>query len=162
MLAAATCALAIAACGSGHAAGATPVAAQADQALRYVRCLRSHGVPSFPDPSPGGRLPNVPASIDPAAPSFRFAQHACAGLMPGGSSSGSAPSSFRLRLLAVAQCMRRHGVPNFPDPTSSPPPPPPPGARTGNVIGGPGGYLQFPPPSPALTRASAACGFGIR
>ena len=151
-------AAAIAGCGSTR-----PAVVPADgQALTFVRCMRAQGVPNFPDPSPGGRLPDIPSSIDTAAPAFRSAQKACAGLMPGGSVSDSSPETESLQLLAVARCMREHGLPSFPDPTTTPPPSPPPGARTGNAMGGPGAYLQLPPPSPALTHAAAACGFGIQ
>lgn len=122
-----------------------------------------HGVPSFPDPSPDGRLPNIPQNIDTAAPAFRNAQTACAKLMPGanGSASASGNAGQNATLLAVARCIRAHGLSTFPDPTTSPPPSPRPGSRTGNVLGGPGAYLAFPPASPALTRAMAACGFRL-
>jgi hypothetical protein len=155
-------AAAIAACGAERPAPA-PTVGQVGQALTYVRCMRAQGVPDFPDPSPGGRLPNIPSSIDTVAPAFQSAQKACAGLMPGGGGSGSPADTGteRLGFLAVARCMRAHGFPNFPDPTTTPPPPPPPGADAGNVIGGPGAYLHLPPQSPALTRAVAACGFRI-
>jgi hypothetical protein len=159
-LVATTCAAAIAACGSERPAGTA--SASADQALTYVRCLRSHGVPDFPDPGPDGRLPNIPSSIDTAAPAFQSAERTCAGLAPGVGGSGSASGSFTAGLLAVARCMRAHGLPGFPDPTTTPPPAPPPGAHAGNVIGGPGAYLHLPPPSPALTHAAAACGLPIR
>ena len=101
-------------------------------------------------------------ALTPRRPRSRAAQRVCARLAPGASASGSSLEADRPRLLAVARCMREHGLPNFPDPTTTPPPSPPPGARTGNVIGGPGAYLHLPPPSPALTHACAACGFGIR
>ena len=145
----------IAACGSERPAG-TP-SATPGPALTYVRCMRAHGVPGFPDPSPGGRLPNIPSSVDTAAPAFRSAQKNCAGLMPGG--NGPLPETDRVGLLAAARCMREHGFPNLADPTTTPPPAPPPGADAGNVIGGPGAYLHLPPQSPALTHAAAACGF---
>ncbi|MGH2885665.1 MAG: hypothetical protein ACRDPA_23690 [Solirubrobacteraceae bacterium] len=153
--------LAVAACGS--TSNTSTNSAATDQALEYVRCLRSHGVTNFPDPSPGGRLPNIPQGIDTAAPAFRSAQSTCARLMPGpsGPAGASENASQNARLLAVARCIRNHGLPNFPDPTASPPPPPPPGSRTGNAIGGPGGYLAFPAASPALTHAMAACGFRL-
>jgi hypothetical protein len=152
-------AAAVSACGSERPASAPAPS----QALAYVRCMRAQGVPDFPDPSPGGRLPNIPSSIDTAAPAFQSAQKTCAGLMPGGGGSGSPAETGteRLGFLAVARCMRAHGFPNFPDPTTTPPPSQPPGADAGNVIGGPGAYLHLPPQSPALTRAVAACGFRI-
>src|SRR4029450_1655044 len=33
-----------------------PTAAQQQAMLRFARCMRSHGVPNFPDPQPGGAL----------------------------------------------------------------------------------------------------------
>lgn len=154
------CALPASACGS--AGPAITATTQGRAALEYVLCLRSHGVPGFPDPDPDGRLPNIPSDIDTTAPAFQSAQSGCARLMPGGTGARVSSTSARLGLLAVAECMRKHGLANFPDPTVSPPPAPPAGSRTGNVMGGPGGYLALPPSSPALSRAAAACGFGNR
>jgi hypothetical protein len=47
--------------------------------------------------------------------------------------------------IANAQCMRKHGVPNFPDPTFS-------GGRFNAGLGG------VDPQSPAFKQAAAACG----
>lgn len=122
--------------------------------------MRARGVPNFPDPRPGG--PSViPNSMNTQAPAFQFAQKECATFLVGGSSNGSASESSRLELLHLAQCMRLHGLPSFPDPTTSPPPAPPADSHTGNVIGIGGAYLQLPAQSPAETRAAAACGFKI-
>ncbi|HUA07126.1 MAG TPA: hypothetical protein VMB27_24680 [Solirubrobacteraceae bacterium] len=152
-------ALALPACGSaGGADNATVTASSRGAAVAYVKCLRSHGVPNFPDPASDGRLPNVPSDIDTAAPAFRSAQSACAKLEPGAGTGPSSTGSRLASLLAAAHCMRNHGLTNFGDPTSAPPPPPPPGVRSGNAVGGPGGYLVLPPTSPAVTRAEAACG----
>jgi hypothetical protein len=123
--------------------------------------MRSHGVPNFPDPSPGG--PSViPNWINPRAPAFLSAQKACSKFLVGGGRPEPGEASEELALLNLAKCMRVHGLPNFPDPTTSPPPGPPPGSHTGNAIAIGGAYLVFPPKSPALTRAEATCGFGIR
>jgi hypothetical protein len=151
--------LAVAACGSAANTGTS--GAVADQALVYVHCLRSHGVTNFPDPHPDGRLPNIPQTVDTPAPAFRNAQSACAKLMPGpnGPATASESASRHAGLLAVARCIRNHGLPSFPDPMTSPPPPPP--GHTGNVLGGPGAYLVFPSSSPPLTRALAACRFRL-
>ena len=111
--------------------------------------MRSHGVPNFPDPSPGG--PSViPNWINPQAPAFLSAQKACAKFLGAGESRGAGPESEKLALLNLAKCMRAHGLPNFADPTTSPPPAPPPGSHTGNAVGIGGAYLVFPPQSPAL------------
>jgi hypothetical protein len=57
--------------------------------------------------------------------------------------------------------MRAHGLPRFPDPTTSPPPALPTGSLTGNAVGIGGVYLVFPPQSPAPKRAEAKCGFRV-
>ena len=48
------------------------------QALRFSRCVRSHGLPNFPDPASDGRIPD-PASvgIDQGSPKFQAANQAC-------------------------------------------------------------------------------------
>lgn len=155
-LAAISCSLAIAACGSSGKP--TGTAASSDPALKEAQCMRAHGVPNFPDPSPGG--PSViPNWINPQAPAFQTAQKACAKFLDGSSSQASASESRKLELLNLAKCMRTHGLPSFPDPTTSPPPAPSVGSHTGNVIGIAGAYLALPPQSPPLKRAAAACRF---
>jgi hypothetical protein len=60
--------------------GASPQvsAEQRRQALAFARCMRSHGVPSFPDPTfSGGQKAGPPAGINPQAPAFRSAARAC-------------------------------------------------------------------------------------
>ena len=65
--------------------GAAPSPAQRAGAqvtqLKFSRCMRSHGVPNFPDPSSasGGGFGLVfgGSGIDPAAPLFRVAQRSC-------------------------------------------------------------------------------------
>jgi hypothetical protein len=151
-------ALVAAACG---AAVNSSSASAASGPVKEARCMRSHGVPNFPDPKPGG--PSVvPNGINPQAPAFKSAQKACARFLNGGGGGSAAGlASEKLALLSLAKCMRSHGFPNFPDPTTSPPPVPPAGSHTGNAIGMSGVYLVFPPQSPALKRATAACGFRI-
>lgn len=86
--------------------------------------MRSHGVPNYPDPDSSGQLPKItPANEQPLGVSFsRFsaAQKACEALWP-----YQAPSQTQQRLevadaLKFARCMRSHGVPNWPDPTTDP------------------------------------------
>jgi hypothetical protein len=151
---AASCAAAIAACGSSDKPN--PASASSDPLVNYARCIRVHGVPNFPDPS-GSHGLAIPNDINPQSPAFKTAEQACAKLGRGGSGQGSVSESQKLQLLALAKCMRKHGVPNFADPTSSPPPP-----GNGNAIGGNGTYLAVGPPtsqqSPAFKHAAAACG----
>jgi hypothetical protein len=133
--------------------------------VTFAKCMRASGVPTFPDPSSGGRIA-VPAGANPAAPSFKAAQVKCQKLLPGGlpgAGSTTHPSAQTMaRMLKVSRCMRQHGVSGFPDPTTSAP------FKTG---GGPGvvadreGAIFALPTtimqSPGFTRAAAACGFGL-
>jgi hypothetical protein len=69
--------------------GNGPTQAQLQQmmarALKYTDCMRSHGVPSFPDPkeSSGGISIGGPG-LDPNSPQFQTAQTDCRSLTPGG------------------------------------------------------------------------------
>jgi hypothetical protein len=51
--------------------------------LKYVACMRTHGVPDMPDPGSNGNL-SLPAGgdINPSSPQFQSAQQACQKLMP--------------------------------------------------------------------------------
>jgi hypothetical protein len=51
--------------------------------LKFARCMRSHGVPNYPDPNPAN--PNVVhlLGIDPSSPQFQNAQKTCETLVPG-------------------------------------------------------------------------------
>lgn len=91
--------------------------------LAFARCMRVNGVSSYSDPgSTGGAV-----RLNPQAPGFRTAVARCSKLVPGGltpATPGSTthPSSKTMqRLVAIAKCMRAHGVPQFPDPRSSVP-----------------------------------------
>jgi len=121
--------------------------------------MRSHGVANFPDPGTSGGIQLSPGSgVDPASPAFKAAQSQCKKLLPGGGPKGSppAPSASDVRAaLTWAQCVRKHGVPNFPDPSTS-------GATQGLVFRGvvfPVGP-DFNPQSPGFKQAQSACGFG--
>jgi hypothetical protein len=86
--------------------------------LTYATCIRSHGVPNFPDPKPGG---GFNSSSNPNDPQLQAAQQACGNLLPGGgnqTSGGNFTPQQQAQLLQYAQCMRAHKILNFPDPTS--------------------------------------------
>jgi hypothetical protein len=52
--------------------------------------MRSHGVPSFPDPDHDGVL-TLPAAIDPQAPQVQRTMHACASVQPSSLSLNQTP-----------------------------------------------------------------------
>ena len=55
------------------------------QALKFVACMRDHGLSTFPDPhvSSSGIEMQLPKNLQPSSPVFRAAQQACKKLMPG-------------------------------------------------------------------------------
>lgn len=157
------CGLAVAACGSS--AKSTTSASKRNQFIAFAQCMRSHGVPNFPDPPPGGGI-QIPAGsgIKPFSPAFKSAQNSCHKLLPGGGPTSGHPSAQdRAQMLAISQCMRRHGITDFPDPTTSPPSSP---AGDSAVLGRDGVFLAIPQSidtrSPAFKQAAATCGFGPR
>jgi hypothetical protein len=60
--------------GSGRSAG--QVQQMRAQGLRFSLCVRSHGVPNFPDPDSSGRIPDS-FGIDQGSPKFQAANQAC-------------------------------------------------------------------------------------
>ena len=102
----------------GDSGAPSPPAGVAADALKFARCIRSHGVSDFPDPSNRGQL-TIPRD-DRNTPAFESARKACQSLMPGGAGGSQQKSDMsRAQELQLAQCMRSHGVPNFPDPNAS-------------------------------------------
>ena len=88
--------------------------------VAYSRCVRAHGIPDFPDPDSSGNL-NKEAirHLGVSDSLLRAATAACANLNP----SNLSPAQQRQQLtddLKFARCMRSHGLPNFPDPTTDP------------------------------------------
>ena len=70
------------------------VQAHVAEMRKLAECMRSHGVPKFPDPSPNGSLQITPSSgIDPNSPLFQTAQKACAKYFPGGTPPPGPPPS---------------------------------------------------------------------
>jgi hypothetical protein len=98
--------------------GQTPFA----KAEAYSQCMRSHGVPNFPDPvlTPSGGYGYRTTGIDPNSSAFQGALKACKALPSPWQSTGRQLSSAQQQAwLSWARCIRAHGVPNFPDPTFS-------------------------------------------
>jgi hypothetical protein len=101
--------------------GSTDDSGSADPTA-YSACMRKNGVPKFPDPdSKGGlRLKAGPGTgIDPDSAQFKAAARACQKLAPKAPSPAERAED-REQMLAFSACMRKNGVPNFPDPTFNP------------------------------------------
>jgi hypothetical protein len=119
--------------GSSTGSGGTPhpggTSASAS-AVAYSACMRSHGMPNFPDPDSNGQVPKTDAQrLGVSSSQLRTAQHACQQLYPASgleqcSETGVCSPADRQELLnrmrEFAQCMRSHEVPDFPDPATGP------------------------------------------
>jgi hypothetical protein len=161
-----TCAVALAACGSSSNSSSGSGLKGRAAMLQFASCMRAHGVPNFPDPSPGGGLHiDQSSGINPSSPAFQSAQNTCSKLLPGGGPGrGPVSEARKQQMLRLAQCMRAHGVSAFPDPTSGPPSSPSPGSGGGLGFGTPGAFLSVPQSlinSPAFQTAATACGFPV-
>ncbi len=149
---------------SGSAKGSPSSYGQSQ--LAAAKCIRSHGVPNFPDPSfgAGGAQVNLstPKGMLTSA-AFALAQKECAKLgleLAGYVAAQEKPSATTLaQARAVAKCMRAHGAPNFPDPRTAEPSNP---DSYGSVANMNGVIWAIPksidPQSPAVKQAAADCG----
>jgi hypothetical protein len=148
---------------TGPGGSSNAAAAASSPAVSYSHCMRSHGVPNFPDPGSGGSLPKGTAQqFGVSSAQLQAAELACQHVLP---STGDlltpaslqqcylthvCPPALVQRALSAgrtfAHCMRSHGVPTWPDPT----------IETG------GGAPQFDirvsrPPSPQVAAAISTC-----
>jgi hypothetical protein len=157
VLAALTVVLLAACGGSGKpsasgSSGSSRKAFAVSNVYKYPACMREHGVTNFPDPQVNGN--HITLQITPSiigSPAFKSAQKACASLLPAGAGrfNGPSPAQQKARtegLLAFAACVRKHGFPSFPDPTSQ-------GQLTLEMITRAGINLQ----QPAVLQAGDAC-----
>jgi hypothetical protein len=115
------CAALLTGCAGGSSSAKAAGSAQYTKALAYAQCMRSHGVPSFPDPDTQGHLPTLQVGRNGVSQqAVQSAQNACRNLNPGGSQGSAQQQQATLtQALNFSKCMRAHGVPDFPDPVAS-------------------------------------------
>jgi hypothetical protein len=134
IIAAAGLALLAAACsGSPSSTGSSGSPGAQGSAVAYSACMRSQGVPDYPDPDSSGQLPKGDAQQFGVSTSrYQAAQQACQHLFPTGGSpqqqdaqcmqnndcTQAQVQQMMTADLKLARCMRSHGVPNFPDPAN--------------------------------------------
>jgi hypothetical protein len=114
-------------CGGGGASGvggvasttaATTTTAQ-NGALAFARCMRSHGLPNWPDPTSGGefdksKLRQLAYSVS----QVRAVEDGpCSHLLQAPAPGPAITVADRADYLHAAACMRSHGISDFPDPT---------------------------------------------
>lgn len=116
-------------------------------ATKYSACMRKHGVGNFPDPNSQGVITfDSSSGIDPKSPAFLSAQSICQKLLPnGGQPTPQERAEAQQKLLAFSQCMRAHGIKDFPDPSNG-------GLR---ITSHPGSDLT--PDNPQFHAAQQAC-----
>lgn len=121
------------------------------QGLKYAQCMRSHGLADFPDPSSDGSFQFGSSSgINPASSQFQAASSSCRKYMPKGAQPSPAQRAKALaNALKFSECMRSHGLSDFPDPQSSG------GGISISIKDSPGSDLD--PNNPQFQAAQKAC-----
>jgi hypothetical protein len=89
-----------------------------DKAVKFAECIRAHGVRDFPDPNEKNQF-EYGVSVTPAV--WTRATTACKALQPPGTLSGKRTPKQQSASLRFAQCVRDHGVKDFPDPVNGEP-----------------------------------------
>jgi hypothetical protein len=89
-----------------------------DKAVKFAQCVRAHGVSDFPDPNEKNQF-EYGVSVTPAV--WTRATTACKDLQPPGTLSGKRTPKQQSASLRFAQCIRDHGVKDFPDPVNGEP-----------------------------------------
>jgi hypothetical protein len=109
-------------CGGGGSSPGVPNAAATTAArtqnphVLFPRCMRSNGVPNYPDQGKP-----TPQQAGVGETQFDAAVNACRYLLPHGGVSQETARQKRVQLadeLSFARCMRSRGVSRFPDPTA--------------------------------------------
>lgn len=126
-LAAGGCAVVLAGCGSGHAASSTTPSAGRSMSSaqvratvqQLVRCIRQHGAPNYPDPvlDENGDWQPAPGAGKPP----QSAMNACRSIadrLPSSEKHSPPTAADMARLRGLAKCIRRNGIPDWPDPNA--------------------------------------------
>jgi hypothetical protein len=123
VVSAAAFALLAAGCGGGSSPGTTAATTTAQNgtpasALAFARCMRSHGIPNWPDPSSRGFFDK--SQLQPLGLSVSrvraLEEGPCNIPLPSRQAYTITPAD-RTDYLKAGACMRSHGFPDFPDPT---------------------------------------------
>ena len=132
---------------SSDARGSGGTRSTSARLLAYSNCMRSHGVPNYPDPDSSGQIPQTQLkNLRVSVSVVRAANSHCDHLIPAQPGINEPFSAQQQHeYLRAAACMRAHALPNFPNPTFS------------------GNQVQFPIPpgidtnAPQFRRARQVC-----
>ena len=89
-----------------------------EKAVKFAECMRANGVPHFPDPDSRGEM-NF--GVDVSRDVWLKAVDACKALKPPGALNAKRTPKEQSASLRFAQCVRDHGVKDFPDPVNGEP-----------------------------------------
>ena len=118
--------LASACSGSPATTAASPLTLRTitDQALAYARCMRAHGIVNFPDPTVQDNAHNKGVGfslngINTSSSQVKAAAKTCQRQTGFGHISAAQLQAGMSAMLKFAECMRSHGIANFPDPVEN-------------------------------------------
>lgn len=114
--------LAAAGCGGSAKTSSTTTTTgtATSRAVAFARCMRSHGLPGWPDPNSKGVFDKTKLSaqhLGASASEIQGAQQACRHLLP--TASAAQQRAGVAQALRFSECVRTHGVPSFPEPDST-------------------------------------------
>jgi predicted small secreted protein len=105
---------------TGAAGGGATTTSDGQQAVKFAECMRTNGVPAFPDPDASGVLTIDGivngSSLDPNSAAWTRAMDACRDLEPAGFTGHKRTAQQQANALKFAACIRENGVKDFPDP----------------------------------------------
>jgi hypothetical protein len=121
VLLAAACSGSSAATTNSFAPGATYT-----QALAFAKCMRSNGVPSWPNPDHQGNFNNTQIeALQNNNSQADNAVHQCRSVLPNAGTGLTVEQIQQIQqqnltnAVKAAHCMRKHGITNFPDPAGT-------------------------------------------
>jgi hypothetical protein len=112
-------------CGSSPSsttpAGAPSAGSTVAKAVAYTQCMRSHGVPEYPEPDSSGQLQKIGSGqqVGVSDAQLSTATNACQSLWPYQALTPGQQQQELTDDLKFAQCMRSNGVPTLPDPVAT-------------------------------------------
>ena len=98
--------------------GAEKKLTKQEKAVKFAECMRASGVPHFPDPDSKGE---TNFGVDVTREVWLKAVDTCKALKPPGALSSKRTRKEQSASLRFAQCVRDHGVKDFPDPVNGEP-----------------------------------------
>ena len=98
--------------------GGNKKAADRAKAVKFAECMRENGVSDFPDPNARNQFEY---GVSVTAAVWDKATTACKNLQPSGTLSAKRTPKQQSASLRFAQCIRDHGVKDFPDPVNGEP-----------------------------------------